>query len=285
MIKNPIPLRHGPPEVRHRIFGERSDDLPVGSIEVLMHRRVRLSQWALRQASDSYWRLYWPQSRGASIDYQGQCTALMPGRLYLIPPLTPFDSDTAAPFTKWYFHFTLRGSEMAPAAGVFELIPTPRMKTLLATICPRTFAGNAPSDGIHPWRVIELLALVIMHAPESLWCAAHTDARLAKAITLINHNFSKKLTLEQLGKEAGLSPRTLGKLFVERTGFTPIRYLTELRLNHGCRLLRHSQLTIEEIAEHCGFANRFYLTRMLRKYRHTTPAVFRRQAAAKVAAP
>ncbi|HPA18718.1 MAG TPA: helix-turn-helix domain-containing protein [Verrucomicrobiae bacterium] len=168
-----VSVHHQPPEVRHRIFGERDADLPVGGIDVLMHRHVALREWALRQARDSCWRLYWPLSRGGEIIHNGQRTVLLPGYLYLIPPHTSFDSETARTLSKWYIHFTLRGG-----------------------------------------------------------------------------------------------PPVLA----------PIRYLIELRLNHCFRLLRHSSLTIEEIAEQCGFANRFYLTRVMREYRQTTPAAFRRQA-------
>lgn len=280
MPSTPIPLRHGPPEVRHRICGERSEDLPVGGIEVLMHRKVTLTQWALRKASDFYWRLYWPQNRGARVIYEGRSTPLIPGRLYLIPPLTPFDTESAAPFTKWYFHFTLHGADLTPAGGVHEFSPTSQMKALLSKTCPKSVVVNALQESMRPWLVIELITLVIRHAPDRLWCATHPDARLGKAIKLMNQAFSQKLTLQQLSKHAGLSARGLGQLFLEQTGFAPIRYLTELRLNHCCRLLRHSTLPIEAVAEQCGFANRFYLSRMLRKYRHTTPAAFRRQTLA-----
>jgi AraC-like DNA-binding protein len=269
-------VRHEPPEVRHRIFGERDADLPVGGIEVLLHRHVRLREWALRQAKDSFWRLYWPLSGGGEIIHNGHRTALRPGKLYLIPPHTSFDSDIRRPLSKWYVHFTLRGGSpvLAPIPGVYCLTPSPRMLALLSETCRSGSSPRAP----HVWRVIELVALALSHAPARLWPDSTTQPRLTAVLEHMDHAIAQKLTLANLGKLAGLSPRALTKFFYAHTGFPPIRYLTELRLNHCCRLLRHSTLSIEEIADQCGFANRFYLTRMMRKYRQTTPAAFRRQA-------
>ena len=278
MIKFPIPMKYGPPEVRHRITGEISGDLPVGSIEVLIHRQVTLSEWTLVKASPTQWVLYWPLSTGGSILHDGVRTLLRPGRLYLIPPNTSIDTHARKRFSKWFVHFTLRGVTLPPTHGVYESVPTRRMRTLLDQVCPRNaFPGTTPPHGCQ-WLLIELIALALEHAPERLWLAFQDDPRLNTALEILNRDFAAKLTIDSLSKAVGLGPRGLTKLFVQRTGFPPMRYLTELRLNHCCRLLRHSALPIEDIAEHCGFANRFYLSRMMKKYRYATPAFYRAQA-------
>ncbi len=281
MKERSIHVHHIPPEVRHRIIGEQFADIPVQSIEVLMHRRVRLSKWTLQNASDPYWRLYWPLSSGGSVTYDGRQIPLEVGRLYLIPPLTGFSSEAARTFSKWYIHFTLRGADQLPAPGVYVLKLMPRMKVLLARTCPKSDRSNVRQNTSLSWQVIELIALVFENGPSELWDSPMSDARLTRAIQYVNQAFASKLTVAELARQTGLSQRALTRLFVTHTGFAPIRYLTELRLNHCCRLLRHSTLTIEDIADQCGFANRFYLTRMMRKYRQTTPAAFRVQVKTK----
>jgi AraC-like DNA-binding protein len=275
-----IQIRHGPPEVQHRIVGERFADMPVRGLAVIMHRRVKLTQWALRSAAAPYWRLYWPLSTGASITYEGEEVQLHRKGLYLIPPHTAFDSHASRPFSKWYVHFTLHGAEKSPVPGVLRLPLTRQMKDLLAATCPRALRRCVPGNHNLPWRLIELVAHVLAQAPSHLWSPGHPNPRLSKAIQLIDQAFASKLTLADLARHAGFSQRSLSKLFVAHTGFAPIRYLTEVRLDCCCRLLRHSPSSIEDIAEKCGFANRFYLSRMMRKYRHTTPAAFRAQVEA-----
>lgn len=198
----------------------------------------------------------------------------------MIPPHTGIDSEASRVFSKWYIHFTLRGIEQSPSPGVHVVPLTPRMKTLLAKTCPKTVRNHAGRGDPLAWQVIELIALMLIHAPSSLWNSSKSDARMDKAMQLINRDFATKLCLTDLSKHTGFSQRALTQRFVAHTGFAPIRYLTELRLNHCCRLLRHTTLSMEDVAEQCGFANRFYLSRMMRKYRQTTPAAFRAEARA-----
>jgi transcriptional regulator GlxA family with amidase domain len=105
-----------------------------------------------------------------------------------------------------------------------------------------------------------------------------SDRCLENAITLMEKSYAKKLTLEAISRAAGMSPHGLSKLLVKHTGLSPINYLNALRLHHASRLLKQTNLSIEAIAEQCGFANRFYMTRLMKKHRHTTPAAFRANA-------
>jgi AraC-like DNA-binding protein len=54
-----------------------------------------------------------------------------------------------------------------------------------------------------------------------------------------------------------------------------MRVLLDYRLDEACRLLRHTQDSIESIAEACGLVNRQYLSRMMRQHRNTSPAAYR----------
>ena len=53
------------------------------------------------------------------------------------------------------------------------------------------------------------------------------------------------------------------------------RILLDYRLDEACRLLRHTDDSIEAIAETCGLVNRHYFSRMMRQYRNTSPAAYR----------
>ena len=94
----------------------------------------------------------------------------------------------------------------------------------------------------------------------------------------LREHLRDKVTLADLARHSACSSRALSHMFVTELGFPPMRYLIELRMNHAMKLLRHTDHSIEQIAEECGFPNRYYLTRMLSKYRKTTPAAFRADA-------
>ena len=278
MLTSPIQLKYGPPEIRHRITGQMTADLPVGSIEVLIHRHVTLSEWTLVKACPTHWVLYWPLSTGGSILQKGVHIPLRPGRLYLIPPHTFLDTNTRKTFSKWFVHFDLGGLAHPCTPGVYEQVPTRRMRSLLTITCPAQGKAQTDASRGQPWLLVELIALVLAQAGPEIRKPSLQDARLDQIIERMKKNLATKMTIQGLGRQVGLSPRSLTHLFIKGTGFPPNRYLIELRLNHCCHLLRHTPQPVEAIAEQCGFANRFYMSRLLKKYRFATPAAYRSSA-------
>ena len=83
----------------------------------------------------------------------------------------------------------------------------------------------------------------------------------------INKNFSKKITLENLAKEAFLDRSYLVRAFKKRYGCTPIKYLIDVRLTHAKEILLTTNAPIYEIAEECGYnTESFFISQYKSKY-------------------
>ena len=80
--------------------------------------------------------------------------------------------------------------------------------------------------------------------------------------------------LAELAARAHLSPRGLSRAFVAATGLTPAQYQTELRLGHARTLLRGSALTVEEIAQACGYADPRHFRRMFGAHEGVSPSAW-----------
>jgi hypothetical protein len=128
-----IDVDYGPPIIPHRIRGRRNADLPVGGINVLVHRHVRLTDWRIIEAITKQWVLYWPTRGRGRIVHQNDAHELSSGMAYLMPPHTTFSSDCKPGFAKWYVHFTVAGVGDALRPGVFPIRPSRRMLGLLAS--------------------------------------------------------------------------------------------------------------------------------------------------------
>jgi AraC-like DNA-binding protein len=277
MANSPLNVTPTPPAIRHRIRGTHHVDAAVASIEVLMHRFVSLEEWSLHSAANAFWRLYWPTSRGGVITFDGADYELVPGCLYLISPHTAFDSECPQPFSKWYLHFNAGGLPQDCRPGIVKLRPTARIRKLLDATCPKDKRSKSSAEpAIHPLESLGLVLLVLQQSLPQFAAESNADSRLPGCIDYLQNHMQEKVTLAELARFAGISPRTLSQLFVTKLGFLPMRYLIELRLNQAIKLLRHTDHSIEQIAAECGFPNRYYFTRMLSKYRKTTPAAFRR---------
>ena len=272
------PLDIGPTQtaIQHRIRGVHHVDAAVAGIEVLMHRYVELEHWSLRSASNAFWRLYWPMNGGGVITLNGTEYPLDAGWLYLISPHTQFDSRCEHPFAKWYVHFSVGGLSDSIRPAVVSLRPTARLRSALDRACPKPKrAPESLKPPASPLEALELVLLAIQHALPQFQLSPQANPRLPACVNYLREHLRNKVTLADLARHSACSARALSQMFVTELGFPPMRYLIELRLNHAMKLLRHTDHTIEQIAEECGFPNRYYFTRMLSKYRKTTPAAFR----------
>jgi transcriptional regulator GlxA family with amidase domain len=84
---------------------------------------------------------------------------------------------------------------------------------------------------------------------------------------VIDARYADKLPLADLAGQAGVSERTLTRIFTGATGLTPLRYQQVLRLERAEHLIGHGT-TIESAARTVGFED----ARMLRRLRSRTTA-------------
>ena len=76
--------------------------------------------------------------------------------------------------------------------------------------------------------------------------------RLGVALELMHGSHERPLTVEEIAREACLSPFHFHRLFTSFTGETPHRYLRRLRLERARAMLR-SGAAVTEAAQACGF--------------------------------
>ncbi len=93
-----------------------------------------------------------------------------------------------------------------------------------------------------------------------------------------HRDFQQDLRVEELARECGMSECWFIRSFRQRTGMTPQRYLTAVRLNHARELLESSSFNIGEIAALSGYENALYFSRIFRKYIGIAPSDYRKQA-------
>lgn len=113
------------------------------------------------------------------------------------------------------------------------------------------FIDKPVGERAHPW---------LAHLLEWSECNLHSD-----------------ITIRRLAVEASVSRRTLSRRFVEATGLSPHRWITSLRLRRGKDLLETTSLSIEEIAEQCGFQSGALLRHHFREQVKISPRTYRNQ--------
>jgi transcriptional regulator GlxA family with amidase domain len=85
------------------------------------------------------------------------------------------------------------------------------------------------------------------------------------------------LTVEDLAREAHMSPRNFARSFVTAVGTTPARFLETLRLEAARRRLEETGRSMDQIASECGFGSAEVMRRSFVRSFGTPPSVYRRE--------
>jgi LacI family transcriptional regulator len=103
-----------------------------------------------------------------------------------------------------------------------------------------------------------------------------SNPNVAEAIRFIRSHACDGIKVTDLLNHVSMSRRSLESQFVKATGKTPHAMIFEFRVTRVHQLLTQSDLTLEEIADACGFEHPEYMSVAFKKHFGQSPGRFRR---------
>lgn len=190
------------------------------------------------------------------------------------PPLPelvnqPLDPNAQGPVTSMlcgYFEFASRAAwpllDQLPNVIVLDLSESSRIPNTRALIqlIVHELEQNAPGvDAV----VNELAYVLFVHV---LRCqisrgldggilGALFDSKIGRALNLMHSQPAAQWTLEQLAAGVNMSRSAFAEQFKALVGMTPVRYLTQWRMQQAMDLLQTTDLPMIVIAERCGYSS------------------------------
>lgn len=101
-------------------------------------------------------------------------------------------------------------------------------------------------------------------------------ASCTRVIKYLEEHYNEKITAKQLERAALQNSRTILRQFSKYLGISPMRYLTELRINKAKEMLLQSDYKVNEIALSVGFGDPLYFTTVFHKEVGLTPSEFKK---------
>lgn len=105
---------------------------------------------------------------------------------------------------------------------------------------------------------------------------SHSNARVHAVQDLVARDLARQVPAAELAAAAGCSSRHLARLFVAETGVTLKQFQTQLRMDLARQLLTGSSLSLERIAERCGFGSVQAFRANWNQYEALPPSALRR---------
>jgi len=93
---------------------------------------------------------------------------------------------------------------------------------------------------------------------------------------LFNH-FKDKITLQEIAAYVNQNPSALCRSFKQKTDKSIFQCLAEIRIEHACKLLSYSNLTVSQIAYESGYNNIPYFIKQFYAITHQNPKEYREQ--------
>ncbi|WP_434513755.1 helix-turn-helix domain-containing protein [Dechloromonas sp. ARDL1] len=104
----------------------------------------------------------------------------------------------------------------------------------------------------------------------------HCDDAILKVQEWIEANYALDLTIESMGREVGMTERTLKRRFRLATRLSPNVYLQKVRIDKAKKLLLATDLSIKAIAYEVGYENVSFFVKIFKTHVGQTPALWRK---------
>lgn len=101
-------------------------------------------------------------------------------------------------------------------------------------------------------------------------------AQLRRVMDLIASRVTRGVSLQEMAKEAGMSPFHFSRQFRLATGSSPVRYALVKRIERAKEQLREHHADIVEVALDCGFEDASHFSRAFKSVVGQSPREYRR---------
>lgn len=101
------------------------------------------------------------------------------------------------------------------------------------------------------------------------------EQRIEQIVSYLHSNYQVKITVDELAARAYMSRENFFRYFKKEMGCSPMEYLKSLRIRQVKDLLKKTNMSLQAIADQCGFSSVNYMIRVFKKAKGMTPEQYR----------
>jgi AraC-like DNA-binding protein len=145
----------------------------------------------------------------------------------------------------------------------------------------RLFLDDQETGVLQPYAANLLTTLMLLEVAQSseekIANVDDLNAVATWAHTYIGINYDRSITTGKIAEALGYNPDYLGRVYRKVYGCTLTDAIHRRRVHKACDYLLDTQMTIDQIAEKCGFTDPDYFRRIFRRYMQISPGEYRNE--------
>jgi AraC-like DNA-binding protein len=260
----------------------------VLSILLVGHRKTD-AQWTQSPGIVRHHSLWLIVKGKGSFDINGTQYPAEAGKLFFFSPGMQVErkTDPENPMEYYFlrFHYTESYDEKEqwifnempsvpfPLQGMYTVQNTPQLIYLLEQL-DTLWKRRGHITAMRRKLMLQELFLTLMLDFRAQKITGDTTAAIELTQDYMVGHYQEPLTLEGLSQMAGLSVSHYSRLFKKIIGYSPIDYLTHIRMDRAKELLSLSDYRLKSIANSVGYSDEFYFSRIFKKVTEHSPRAY-----------
>jgi len=198
------------------------------------------------------------------------------GNILIIPPDTEYSSYKPSKASLSFFWCRFSMSDISSGSKY-------KLKNFLNTsasiIAPSLIRElSAEPDAGECEEYLSFVLTTLLYSFVNNNCKIETTAtdHFAGVLNYIDENLSSSLGASEIASHFGYNPAYFSRLFVKKTGVSPMEYIKRQRIRLAKELLVRPYDSISDIGIACGYSDEKYFSRLFKKSEGMTPTQYRK---------
>jgi len=215
---------------------------------------------------------------------KGEDVVIYPGEMILIPPdeKHKYSFKASDKPVSCYLHFSGTGCrKLLSDAGFFperilRLNKSRSLEDVFEKLCREFHLKKTGYDNFCSAYLIEFLSLAGRKNEEMKNPVYTKNKRIIDNIlNIMSDEYLNNHDVSYYAKKCHLSVSRFQHIFKSCTGFTPLEYINNLKINHAKEYLINTDLSVADIAEAVGISDQNYFSRLFKKKTGISPVKFK----------
>lgn len=235
------------------------------------------------EGTEDYILLYCVDGQGF-VEENGEQQLLDPNSFCILSKNTPhrYGSVPKRPWSIYWLHFNGKQADALYHRYQQNRDSMPNVLTYDKT---RTDTFNYLLNCLQKDFEAPLLELLYIHLLHYLTSFTHLNDQnnyeiedvISRTISYMKEHIRDNLGLKDFAYAANYSVTHFSQLFRVKTGYAPIQYFLQLKIQYACQYLSFTTMNVQEVSQQLGFNDPFYFSRIFKKLTGKSPLNYRKQ--------